>query len=500
MAFNAVFRIAYALSRPARARPAVVRDKTCPTNVLRTPPRQVFADIDALAASLGPAGDAPAPAAAPHAAALAFVGGSREARTAAVLAHLRAAAARTPGLRVALVEDAGGWPFERHAGLDAPRGPLAVWARNLHEAFPAGQAGSTRLVLTQSTYLLQRWLDWMDARGSVTVIADADALALRRAAPEAFSARGPWRRISLVELGDRAKRSDPAERLDLSEALDALTVPELLRAGYRTTDAGARLAACRRAAEAQPQNAVVQLALGSAYMEVQDLDAAQPAVVRAVALDPRWEAAHFELGKLWLRRDDIERASRAFAEAGRLMPTFSAAFSNLGATLGELDRPEEGLRAFEQALQTDPDGYTILNNLGVVSRELGRLAESEASFRRVVALAPDFVFGHYNLGHTLFLQGRYQAALSAYVEGQRRDPEKNARQACRLAVVRLAAGDAEGARRDLERHAANLPPGVKHEVLAEAQEILWALLTDQPALPGWRSVADYVKAELERLG
>lgn len=500
MVFNALFRDAYGLSRPARALPARVRDKTCSTNVLRTPPRQDFADIDALAARLGPAGDVPALSASPDAGALAFVGGSREARAAAAVAHLRAAASRTPGLRVVLVEDAGAWPFERQVGLEAPPGPLAIWARNLHEAFPAGQTGSTRLVLTQSTYQLQRWLDWMDARGSVIWIADADALALRRVAPEAFSRRGPWRRISLVELRERAKRSDPAERFDLSESLDALRVPELLRAGYRTTDAGSRLAACRRAAEAEPHDAVVQLALGSACMEVQDLDAAQAAVERALALDARWEAAHFELGKLWLRRDDMERASRSFAEAGRLMPTFSAALSNLGATLGELDRPEEGLRAFEQALQTDPDGYPILNNLGVVSRELGRLAESEASFRRVVALAPDFVFGHYNLGHTLFLQGRYQAALSAYVEGQQRDPEKNARQACRLAVVRLAAGDPEGACRDLERHVANLPPDARRDVLVEAQEILWALLTDPPSLPGWRTVADYVKAELEGLG
>jgi hypothetical protein len=35
-------------------------------------------------------------------------------------------------------------------------------------------------------------------------------------------------------------------------------------------------------------------------------------------------------------------------------------------------------------------------------------------------------------------------------------------------------------------------------MLTEAQEILWALLTDQPALAGWRTVADLVKAELDR--
>jgi len=234
-------------------------------------------------------------------------------------------------------------------------------------------------------------------------------------------------------------------------------------------------------------------------MEVRDLDASQSAIERAIALATDWEAAHYELGKLYLRRDDLESASRAFAEAGRLMPSFSAAFSNLGATLGELDRPEQALDAFQHALQYDPDGYTILNNIGVVSRELGRLRDSEAAFRKVATLAPDFVFGHYNLGHTLFLQGRYQAALSAYAEGQRRDPEKNARQACRLAVVRLAAGDAAGSLRDLQGCTVNLPNDQKREILTEAQEILWALLTDQPALAGWKEVSDTVKSQLEAL-
>ena len=105
------------------------------------------------------------------------------------------------------------------------------------------------------------------------------------------------------------------------------------------------------------------------------------------------------------------------------MPAFGSAWANLGATLGELDRPAEALAAFEQALRADPASHQALNNIGVVKRELGKLAESEAAFRRVIELAPDLAFGYYNLGHTLFLQGRYQAALV----GLRRGPEAGPR-------------------------------------------------------------------------
>lgn len=375
-----------------------------------------------------------------------------------------------------------------------PPGTDLVVAQDIHDAFLSGQTGGTRLVLTQSTYQLQRWLDWLDGRrGRVHLVGEADREALRRNAPEAFAGRGPWARVNVIEV--EPERTERAERSEGRSDRD-----DWLIAAFRTTNAEERLALCRRAAEAHPVDAVVHVALGSACMELQDLDAAQVALDRALALDGAWEATHFEYGKLWLRRDDMGQASRAFAEAGRLMPSFSAAFSNLGAALGELDRTEEALRAFNRALEYDPHGHTILNNIGVVSRELGRLADSEAAFRRVVAEAPEFVFGHYNLGHTLFLQGRYQAALAAYTEGQRRDPEKNPRQACRLAVVRLAAGDPDGSLRDLQQYTANVPRDARREILAEVQEILWALLTDRPSLAGWRRVADAVKAELEQTG
>lgn len=417
-----------------------------------------------------------------------IVGGSSEARAAAGrrVAEERGAAN--------LFEDYGAavWPFKRHAGGHIPADADLIVVRDVHEAFPAGQTGGTRLVLTQSTYQLQRWLNWLDTRrGKVHLVAEADREALNRNAPEAFAGRGPWARVNLIEVApartERAERSEGRSHRD-----------DWLIAAFRTPRAEERLALCRRAADAHDDDVVVQLALGSAFMEVQDLDAAQASIERALALDGTWEATHFEYGKLWLRRDDMEQAGQAFAEAGRRMPSFSAAFSNLGATLGELGRSEDALRAFHQALEYDPNGYSILNNIGVVSRELGRLSDSEAAFRQVVAEAPEFVFGHYNLGHTLFLQGRYQAALSAYSEGQRRDPEKNPRQACRLAIVRLAAGDPDGSLRDLRTYTTNVPRDQRREILTEAQEILWALLTDQPSLPGWRRVADVVKEELEK--
>ena len=176
--------------------------------------------------------------------------------------------------------------------------------------------------------------------------------------------------------------------------------------------------------------------------------------------------------------------SGAPASACRVSPS---AFSNLGATLGELGEPEAALAAFEQALAADAENPTLLSNVGVVRRELGQLTASEEALRRVVALAPEFVFGHYNLGHTLFLSGRFEESLEAYLEGQRRDPDGNLRQACRLAMVRFAAGDLEGADRDLWRAADAASPEEREDLLLEAYEIGKAVLDAAPA-PGPRQV------------
>lgn len=235
-------------------------------------------------------------------------------------------------------------------------------------------------------------------------------------------------------------------------------------------------------------------------MEVNDFDAAARDLDDAITLAPDWAAAHYERGKLWLRVDDMMKASEAFQIAANLLPRFAPAWANLGGTLGELDRPAEALTAFEHALAQEPDNPQALNNVGVVRRELGRLNESETAFREVIRRLPDLAFGHYNLGHTLFLQGRFQAALSAYAEGQARDAEKNPVQASRLALCKVATGDGAGALRDLQRAVSALPGEYRRQLLADTSVILWALVTQHPELTEWQPVHAWLTGELRVKG
>ncbi len=385
-----------------------------------------------------------------------------------------------------IIPPAHEWPFQHPLVPTLPPSVLDIRVPDLHEAFVNRQTANTRLVTTNASYLLQEWLQAIGDRDDVRIFASADLEVLADHAPEVLQRRGPFARPNVII----EPRTPPA----------AAAPPDqhhVLARAIRAQDPAERLALCVEALNAA-RTAPVLLTTASTCMEVNDLDAAARDLEEALARAPEWAAAHFEAGKLWLRRDDMARASVAFERAATILPSFTAAWSNLGATLGELDRPAEALGAFEMALAQDPTNPQALNNVGVVLRELGRLDASEAAFRRVLELVPERAFGHYNLGHTLFLQGRYQAALSAYAEGQRRDAERNPVQATRLAMCRLATGDAPGALNDLQQATASLPRDYKRQLLADTQAIAWALLTHRPDLAGWKDVSDWLGVEMAR--
>jgi tetratricopeptide (TPR) repeat protein len=391
------------------------------------------------------------------------------------------------------------WPFTHPLRVPAGDHPLLLWMPDLHDAWTFHQQGGTRLVTTQAAYLLQTWWDAIGLRDALLLATVArDRGAGDGDAADLLLRRGPFAAVEIVDaaIGGPADLTGAAWTPPL--AIPAPAQAEHLAAAFQLLDTGSRLAACVGALD-EDRSPPALVATASACMEAHDFAAASRDLDEAVALAPDWPAARFERGKLWLRRDDLIRASDDFRAAAARMPGFGPAWANLGATLGELDRPDEALEAFDAALACDPASHQTVNNIGVLQRERGQLAASETAFRQVVALAPDLAFGYYNLGHTLFLQGRYQAALQAYVDGQRRDRDRNPVQATRLAMCRLASGDAAGALAELQRSTEALPGEYRRQLLDDTQAIAWAILTARPDVPGWRLVNDWLSEERQRL-
>ena len=270
----------------------------------------------------------------------------------------------------------------------------------LHRAFPAGPDGGTRLVLTQSTYQLQRWLDWLDAhparhRRSATARAASPAQSR-----EAFAQRGPWARI--------------ARRGGADAAADARATPtpsdpfEPLRAAFDHGTADDRWRQSRAARLRLPQPTprcswrTPARAWSSAARRRRTPRSSGRSRSRRTG-----RPCTSSSGKLWLRADDTERAAAAFAEAARLMPSLRRGLQQpgRGARRARTAR-RSARRRSSRPLRFDPFGHPILNNIGACLRDLGRLDEAEASFRQVDrARARSSSSAHYNLGHALLPAG-----------------------------------------------------------------------------------------------
>ena len=358
------------------------------------------------------------------------------------------------------------WPFRFPLCPELPSTPVLLRAANVWTATVSAQSAGIQLVTTQRAYSMAEWQRALEQHGSA--------------------------RLLLTENTEKNGATEDTEKYGDTEGTEA----RRLAVAFRLADPRARLVRCVEVLKSGRTPAAL-VATASVCVEVNDLDGAARDLDEAIAHAPDWAAAHFERGKLWLRGDDMVKASESFQRAADLLPRFPSAWANLGGTLGELDRPEEALAAFERALALDPLNPQALNNVGVVRRELGRLGESESAFRQVIELIPDMAFGHYNLGHTLFLQGRFQAALSAYAEGQARDADRNPVQSSRLALCRVATGDSAGALRELQRTTAGLPREYRRQLLGDTSAILWALVTQHPDVRDWQQVHQWLAKELE---
>ncbi len=200
--------------------------------------------------------------------------------------RIHAARANIPSSHTPFALDARALPFLRSEDLSIPPAPRVILIDDIHLAFPDAQTGGTRLVLTQSTYLLQKWVDRLD--DGDRIVATADRAALERCAPEAFQGRGPWQHFGLINAKDTKDTKDVLENhtfvSPVSLVLDQ-PVTKLLERAFSGDGSAERLRLCRAAIALDPASAVAQLALASACREHRDGDGARDALERAAALD-----------------------------------------------------------------------------------------------------------------------------------------------------------------------------------------------------------------------
>ena len=194
------------------------------------------------------------------------------------------------------------------------------------------------------------------------------------------------------------------------------------------------ISAFEEAIRQDQEYAMAWAALGGAYslkgsfLSIQDLVRKGVEMERrAVAIDPDLADAHMWLGTALLNLGQVDEAIVSIDEAIRLEPENGQAYQALGRAhwAGKGDFAA-AIPAFRKAIELNPEaGYSYLQ-LGLLLAWEGKYEEAEAICRRAVELQDQYISGNAGLqvvganarlGYVFYLQGRYEEAIREYERG-----------------------------------------------------------------------------------
>ncbi len=169
----------------------------------------------------------------------------------------------------------------------------------------------------------------------------------------------------------------------------------------------------------------VQAALDRArkHFEAQELAEAQTELEAAERLEPRDPEVAFVLGDVAYRSLQMAAAERHYRRAVELDPRSSAALANLALVLLELGQAREAVDAATRALALQPDEPRLQALVGQCRLRLGQPKEAAELLERAVEAGLRGAERQATLGRARDLVGQTEAALAAFDEAQRQDPQ-----------------------------------------------------------------------------
>ncbi|MGR8931781.1 MAG: tetratricopeptide repeat protein [Gammaproteobacteria bacterium] len=143
---------------------------------------------------------------------------------------------------------------------------------------------------------------------------------------------------------------------------------------------------------------------------------------KMLTLDPGIAEIHFNLGAINTQLNDLRAAISCYRKALQLKPDLAVAHFNLGAVLQQQEQLDEASKHYQLAVRQQPGFYEAWANLGTVQQLRGDLQVAEQCYRKAIELKVD-ARGYFNLGTVLFGQGQHPAAIEAFCEALRLDPQ-----------------------------------------------------------------------------
>lgn len=145
-----------------------------------------------------------------------------------------------------------------------------------------------------------------------------------------------------------------------------------------------------------------------------DYETAKNRYLQATYENPRNRDLWNNLGTAYLSLRDISAAEAAFRQATEVDPKFAAAWSNLGIVLSQQGRGSDAIMALQEAVRLDASNWGAKVNLAIQLHAAGSLADARALLEGAVRADPALAEAHYELGRVLEKQGERAGAVREY--------------------------------------------------------------------------------------
>ncbi|MBA2564983.1 MAG: tetratricopeptide repeat protein [Gemmatimonadetes bacterium] len=211
---------------------------------------------------------------------------------------------------------------------------------------------------------------------------------------------------------------------------------------------------------------------------------------RAVALDSTFAPAWAQLARvhaaiyasLTPTSAGAEKAREASQRALALAPTAAESQLAFGAYLDEVrDDPSAALVVYDAGLRVAPENVELLAATALAEQAVGDWEAAQAHFARALALDPRSVTTARRRARALLYLRRYPEAEAAYQRALALAPS-NLDLLQGRAMVPLALGDLEGARKVLRSAPSEVEPAALVAFMATYLDLVWVLDSQQRRL------------------
>jgi predicted O-linked N-acetylglucosamine transferase (SPINDLY family) len=176
----------------------------------------------------------------------------------------------------------------------------------------------------------------------------------------------------------------------------------------------ASLELLQQAAEIEPENDEIRLALGNTLMILRRFDEAAAAYAQVIAKRPDNLLALRNMAAALRAQERLAESIEAARKFVAQRPDVAEMQVTLAQTLQQAGRLEEAVKVYETAVMLQPGDADLLNMQAIALSGVGRFEQAIAACNRAIALRPEFPEAFINLGNALHDRGYRDAAMAAY--------------------------------------------------------------------------------------